>query len=73
MMREINENLKDNQVVDAEAYAQTIIDKYFTKLDDKKKAICNRMLPGLIRDMANKLGIARRLVWNGRPCYQQVE
>ena len=72
MIREINEKLKDNQVVDTEAYAQTIIDKYFTKFDDEKKAICNRLLPGLIHDMANKLGIARRLVWNARPFYQNV-
>lgn len=72
MMRDINEILMDNQVVDTEAYAQTIIDKYFTKLDDEKKAMCNRLLSGLIHDMANKLGIARRLVWNARPYYQNV-
>lgn len=73
MMREINEKLKDNQVNDTKAYAQTIIKKYFSDFSEDKKAICNRMLPGLIYDMANKLGIARRLIWNARPYYQNVK
>lgn len=73
MMREINEKLKDNQVNDTKAYAQTIIKKYFSDLSEDKKAICNRMLPKLIYDMANKLGIARRLIWNARPYYQNVK
>lgn len=72
MMREINESLKDNQINDTEAYAQTIIKKYFSDLSKDKKAICDRMLPELIYDMANKLGIAKRLVWNARPYYQNV-
>lgn len=72
MMREINERLKDNQVNDTKVYAQTIIRKYFSDFSEDKKAICNRMLPKLIYDMANKLGIARRLIWNARPYYQNV-
>lgn len=73
MMREINEKLKDNQVDDTKAYAQTIIKKYFSDFSEDKKEICNRMLPELIYDMANKLGIADRLIWNARPYYQNVK
>ena len=72
MMRDVNENLMDNQVVDTEAYAQTIIKKYFSDLCKDKKAICDRILPELIYDMANKLGIAKRLVWNARPYYKNI-
>ena len=73
MIREINEELKDKHINDTKAYAQIIIDKYFSDLSEDKKAICNHMLPKLIYDMANKLGIANRLIWNARPYYQNVK
>ena len=72
MIREINEELKDKHINDTKAYAQIIIDKYFSDLNEDKKAICNRILPKLV-DMANKLGIANRLIWNARPYYQNVK
>lgn len=73
MIREINEELKGNRVNDTKAYAQIIINKYFSDLSEDKKAICNRMLPELVRDMANKLGIANRLIWNARPYYKNTK
>ena len=73
MIREINEELKDKHINDTKAYAQIIIDKYFSDLNEDKKAICNRILPKLVYDMANKLGFANRLIWNARPYYQNVK
>lgn len=73
MIREINEELKGNDVGDTKAYAQTIISKYFANLNEDKTAICNQLLPKLIYDMANKLGIADRLIWNSKVYYKNVK
>ena len=73
MIREINEELKGNYLGNTNAYAQTIISKYFANLNENKKSICYQVLPKLINDMANKLGIAERLIWNAKEFYQNVK
>lgn len=73
MMREIFETLRDNQVNDTKAYVQTIIKKYFSDLSEDKKELCDRMLSEYYLGSFKKLGIARRLIWDARPYYQNVK
>lgn len=73
MIREILEKLKDTPVGDTEAFVQTIINKYFSDLDEDKKTAANLLLHKFINSIVYEQEITDRLIWVARSYYQNVK